>query len=165
MYFVGPLLSVDGIVCPEQQRGQEAPKSVRVFCVTCPISLVVLVSRVSTCVWYGMWQGSLRPPIDRPTYNSLGRRRQVCNFESRADILGIQHGHGRCLIAQRVHLSPVAFLIHNPSLVAFVAELSCRRDVCVHVQAIEEATASARAQAAERIAALQAQVLELQAGG
>lgn len=36
-------------------------------------------------------------------------------------------------------------------------------DVCV--QAVEEATASARAQSAERIAALQAQVLELQAGG
>lgn len=33
------------------------------------------------------------------------------------------------------------------------------------VQAIEEATASARDQAADRIAALQAQVLELQAGG
>lgn len=36
---------------------------------------------------------------------------------------------------------------------------------CGTTQAVEEATAGARAQAAERIAALQAQVLELQAGG
>lgn len=40
-----------------------------------------------------------------------------------------------------------------------------RRAGVVCVQAIEEAAASARAQSADRIAALQAQVLELQAGG
>lgn len=36
---------------------------------------------------------------------------------------------------------------------------------CATIQAIEEAAASVRSESAERIAALQAQVLELQAGG
>ncbi len=51
----------------------------------------------------------------------------------------------------------------------FTALLSCRTPrmtmMYAYTQAIEEAAAMARAQSAERIAALQAQILELQAGG
>lgn len=80
-------------------------------------------------------------------------------------------GHGRTFRALHVPNSsmcrPFSPLPHVPKIPSSSRSWPNLRAgvMYVRMQAIEDATASARAQAAERIAALQAQVLELQAGG